>query len=142
MQFFLHILPAILCCALMIPTAYADEFPASPLPTTETVYEPQTENLDPAEYEAPVESTEEPVPEDTMPQPVAPEETEAPETEPTEIPVIPEVTNGPDQDSLLTQLVESQQNTAYATQLLCGFGLFFVVCVLCYFGYKFFRIFI
>lgn len=128
-----HILPAILCFALLIPSASADEIPETtdfPESTYETEWEPYTESLYLGDYEESEEET----------QSEAETETEG-ETEPTEIPVIPEETNDSDADTLLGQLVESQQNTEYATQLISGFCLFFVVCILCYFGYKFFRIF-
>lgn len=130
-----HILPAILCFALLIPSAYADEIPettASPESTYETEWEPYTESLYLGDYEEPEEETQSEADAET--------ETEG-QTEPTEIPVIPEATDDSDMDSLLGQLVESQQNTEYATQIISGFCLFFVVCILCYFGYKFFRIF-
>lgn len=134
MNAFLHILPAILCFALLIPTVSADEIPETDVPaesTAETVWEPYTESLYLGDYEEPAAETE--------------TQTEAAmegETEPTEtIPSIPEETTDDEQNALLAELVESQQNTEYAVQTLSGFGLFFVICVLCFFGYKFFRIF-
>ena len=46
-----------------------------------------------------------------------------------------------DYTELLGNILTSCQNTEYAFQLISGFLLFFVVVVLCYFCYKFFRIF-
>ena len=46
-----------------------------------------------------------------------------------------------DYSELLANILASSQNTEYALQLISGFLLFFVIVVLCYFCYKFFRIF-
>lgn len=43
--------------------------------------------------------------------------------------------------ALIEQLLGTAQNIEYVLNLLAGFGLFFVVVLLCYFSYKFFRIF-
>ena len=43
--------------------------------------------------------------------------------------------------ALMEQLLGTAQNIEYVLNLLAGFGLFFVVVLLCYFSYKFFRIF-
>lgn len=67
-------------------------------------------------------------------------ETEPPETvEPTEV---TEVTEDPDDAFSLQELLQSARNTETACQYIAGFLLFFVVCALCYFSYKFFRIFL
>lgn len=128
MQLFLHILPAILCLSLLVPAASADEWTETTAPTYETAAYTEAE---PTELTEPTQAATEPT-----------DSPETPETEPTEeIPLVPEETNDTDMDSLFGQLVESQQNTEYAVQMLSGFCLFFVICILCYFGYKFFRIF-
>ena len=46
-----------------------------------------------------------------------------------------------DYTPFLEQILGTTQNIEYALQLLAGFGLFFVIVLLCYFCYKFFRIF-
>lgn len=154
MKTFLSILPFFLCLCLLLPTAYADEFTPAPQEpeASETPLEipndPYTsfDGSDTEPTEAPTESES---PEETLPPETSPIESqdsnssdeEAP-TEPTETttPVTEEPPNT-DSDSLL-QLLESVQNTEYATQLIAGFLLFFVICVLCFFSYRFFRIFI
>lgn len=97
MNVFLHILPVILCFALLIPTVSADEIPETGVPTestAETVWEPYTESLYLGDYEEPAAETE--------------TQTEAAtegETEPTEtIPLIPEETNDAEQNALLAEL--------------------------------------
>lgn len=135
---------AILCFTLLIPTVSADEVSDIPVDTTavyEVLEEPEStevpETLPPETGEEP---TEPPV---TVPETWA--ETESPtepETEPTEtIPMVTEVTIETDEEDTLSLILTSQQNTEYATQLIAGFGLFFTVCIICYFSYKFFRIF-
>ena len=46
-----------------------------------------------------------------------------------------------DYTELLGNILVSSQNAEYALQMIAGFLLFFVIVVLCYFCYKFFRIF-
>lgn len=53
-----------------------------------------------------------------------------------------EVATETDYTELLNQILISNQNAEYALQMLAGFGLFLVIVLLCYFCYKFFRIFI
>lgn len=136
------LISAFLCFSLLIPAVSADEvYDIYPETTAayEILEEPELtespETLPPETEEAP---TEPPV---TVPETWAYTETQ-PETEPTEtIPLVTEVTIDPEDEDMLSLILTSQQNTEYATQLIAGFGLFFVVCVICYFSYKFFRIF-
>ena len=44
-------------------------------------------------------------------------------------------------NEILNQIYTSLQSVEYSLQILAGFGLFFIVVCLCYFCYKFFRIF-
>ena len=68
-----------------------------------------------------------------------PTETDPPETvEPTEV---TEASKDPEETISLQELVQSVHNTESACQYIAGFLLFFVVCALCYFSYKFFKIF-
>ena len=53
-----------------------------------------------------------------------------------------EVVETIDYTDILTNILGSAQNVEYCLQLLSGFALFAVVVCLCYFCYKFFRIFI
>lgn len=53
-----------------------------------------------------------------------------------------EVVQTTDYTEVLGKLLTRLDNIEYATQILSGFALFFVVVCLCYFCYKFFRIFI
>ena len=53
-----------------------------------------------------------------------------------------EVATQTDYTELLNQILASTQNAEYALQMLSGFGLFVVIVLLCYFCYKFFRIFV
>ena len=55
-------------------------------------------------------------------------------------PVI-EVANQIDYTDFMAQILATLQNIDTVLQYLAGFGLFFVVVLLCYFCYKFFRIF-
>lgn len=137
------IISAILCFSLLIPAVSADEVSDIPVETTaiyEVLEEPEItevpETLPQETEEAPTE------PPATVPEAWA--ETESltePETEPTEtIPMVTEVAIDPDEDTL-SQLLTSHRNTEYATQLIAGFCLFFTVFIICYFSYKFFRIF-
>ena len=140
----LPIISAILCFSLLIPAVSADEVSDIPVETTavyEVLEEPEIteapETLPPETEEAPTE------PPATVPETWA--ETESPtepETEPTvTIPMVTEVAIDPDEEDTLSQLLTSHRNTEYATQLIAGFCLFFTVCIICYFSYKFFRIF-
>lgn len=133
---------AILCFTLLIPAVSADEVSDIPVdaPTFYEVLE-EPENTEVPET-LPPETGEEPTePPVTVPETWAYIETD-PVTEPTEtIPTVTEVTIDLDDEDTLSLILTSQQNTEYATQLIAGFGLFFVVCVICYFSYKFFRIF-
>ena len=63
------------------------------------------------------------------------------ETIATEAAQVIEIVETTDYSPLLEQLLGTSQNIEYALQLLTGFGLFFVIVLLCYFCYKFFRIF-
>ena len=63
------------------------------------------------------------------------------ETIATEAAQVIEIVETTDYSPLLEQLLGTSQNIEYALQLLTGFGLFFVIALLCYFCYKFFRIF-
>lgn len=53
-----------------------------------------------------------------------------------------EVVQTTDYTEVLGKLLTRLDNIEYATQILSGFALFLVVVCLCYFCYKFFRIFI
>lgn len=53
-----------------------------------------------------------------------------------------EVTNLIDYTENLNQILISVQNVEYALNVIAGFCLFFVIVCLCYFCYKFFRIFV
>ncbi|MBQ7129893.1 MAG: hypothetical protein IJO21_02475 [Oscillospiraceae bacterium] len=64
-----------------------------------------------------------------------------PETIPETIPQVIEIVETADYTAILNQIFGSVQNVEYALQLICGFALFAVVVCLCYFCYKFFRIF-
>ena len=55
--------------------------------------------------------------------------------------MVMEMADQADYMELLEGILLSAQNTEYAVQLIAGFLLFFVVVLLCYFCYKFFRIF-
>lgn len=99
--------------------------------------DPETEPETEPEAQPEPEGTEEPTFES---QDSTPTETEPPETvDPTEV---TEVTEDPDDAFSLQELVQSARNTETACQYIAGFLLFFVVCALCYFSYKFFRIFL
>ena len=89
----------------------------------------------PEETEAPA-STPEPTFEyqDSNDPPQTPTE---PSTKPTE--VIEVVEN--DYTGMLTTILQEVQGFAYTSQLIAGFLLFFVVVTLCFFSYKFFKIF-
>lgn len=58
------------------------------------------------------------------------------------IPQVIEVVETIDYTPILNQIAENTANMEYTLFLLAGFGLFAVVVCLCYFCYKFFRIFI
>lgn len=123
MPILFRILPAILCFTMLVPSVAADETYIK-LDALTAAYgdsgTPVTESLYVGDYEEPQETTITTAPEETEQPTEAAETTETVSSE--SIPAIPEVTSGPDQDALLTQLVESQQNTEYATQLLSGLG--------------------
>ena len=57
------------------------------------------------------------------------------------IPQVIEVVETIDYNPILSQLLGSAQNTEYCLMLLSGFALFAVIVCLCYFCYKFLRIF-
>lgn len=63
------------------------------------------------------------------------------ESIPETIPEVIEVAETIDYTPLLTQIAEATENMEYFLFLLAGFGVFAVVVALCYFCYKFFRIF-
>ena len=63
-------------------------------------------------------------------------------TAPTVFNEVIEVATQIDYTELLNQILTSTQNAEYALQMLAGFGLFLVIVLLCYFCYKFFRIFV
>ena len=64
------------------------------------------------------------------------------ETNPVEtVTQVIEVVETIDYTDVLTSILGSAQNMEYCLQLLSGFALFAVVVCLCYFCYKFFRIF-
>lgn len=67
----------------------------------------------------------------------SPEQDDIPTISPTEVTQVPQT----DYTGLLTTIYQEIQGFAYTTQLIAGFLLFFVVVVLCFFSYKFFRIF-
>lgn len=65
-----------------------------------------------------------------------------PTTSPTEsVAQVIEVVETIDYTEILTDILGSAQNMEYALQLLSGFALFAVVVCVCYFCYKFFRLF-
>lgn len=57
------------------------------------------------------------------------------------IPQVIEVAETVDYTALLTELLGSAQNMEYCLTLITGFSLFAVIVCLCYFCYKFFKIF-
>lgn len=57
------------------------------------------------------------------------------------IPEVIEVTETIDYTAILVQIMENTGNMEYFLYLLTGIALFFTVVCLCYFCYKFFRIF-
>ena len=59
-------------------------------------------------------------------------------TLPTEVIEAVEETINPE---VMEELLMSAQNSEFALQIIAGFLLFFTVVALCYFCYKFFRIF-
>lgn len=63
------------------------------------------------------------------------------ETAATEITEVMEVVEQIDYTEFLEQILTCSQNMEYALQIIAGFALFFVVVALCYFCYKFLRIF-
>ena len=63
-------------------------------------------------------------------------------TAPTVFNEVIEVATQTDYTELLNHILASTQNAEYALQMLSGFGLFVVIVLLCYFCYKFFRIFV
>ena len=119
---------------------YSDN--ASDLSDSDTEPAPETE----PETEAPPETEPETQPE-TEPETQEPtfESQDSKPTDPVEEPTEPQVTEetqDPDTTDPLLQVLQSVQNTESACQYIAGFCLFFVVCLLCYFSYRFFRIFI
>lgn len=109
-----------------IPETTADtapEAPVYPLPT-ESIYDDYWDDLpDLAPTEAQTDATE-PI--------VIIEDTEISETEASET---------TDTAAILVQIEENTALTAEASGLIAGFSLFNVVVILCFFAYKFFRIF-
>ncbi len=153
------LLPLILVLFLLVPTfAFADE--AAPPPsedgaveeTTEIITEPTETATEPSEIpEEPSDpytsfdgSDTEPL--ETVPPateentPIESQDSNTPtqeSTEPTQvIEVIDHDYNGP-----LTAILQEIQGFSYTAQLIASFLLFFVVVILCYFSYKFFKIF-
>lgn len=146
------LLSLILVLFLLVPTfAFADE--AAPPPsedgaveeTTETATEPSEIPEEPSDpYTSFDGSDTEPL--ETVPlateenTPIESQDSNTPaqeSTEPTQvIEVIDHDYNGP-----LTAILQEVQGFSYTAQLIASFLLFFVVVILCYFSYKFFKIF-
>lgn len=146
------LLPLILVLFLLVPTfAFADE--AAPPPTedgavvekSETVPEPSEIPEEPSDpYTSFDGSDTEPLvtvpPATEENPPIESQDSNSPtqvSTEPTQvIEVIDHDYNGP-----LTVILQEIQGFSYTAQLIASFLLFFVVVILCYFSYKFFKIF-
>ena len=154
MKFLFHILPFFICFSLLIPTAFAEEVPPE---NSLLIYTPDESEEISSDDTTPPDSSESVLPEteasepsqsDTLPpEPEQPsiesQDSTTPVTSPpttSETTPVTEGTQDVDMNSL-QQIMDSLQNTEFATQTIAGFLLFFVVCVLCYFCYKFFKIF-
>lgn len=96
--------------------------------TTPTIMETIVETMETIAETFPAETIAETIPE-TIPQ--------ATET----VTQVIEVVETVDYTAILEQISGSAQNTEYFLQLICSFSLFAVVVCLCYFCYKFFKIF-
>lgn len=128
-----HLLPLLLSFLLLFSVpAFADdvaqapEEPAATESTEVTIEAPATE--------APASD---PVPTFEYEDSNCNAQDDTPTTAPTEVTQEPQI----DYTGLLTTIYQEIQGFAYTTQLIAGFLLFFVVVVLCFFSYKFFRIF-
>lgn len=110
-------------------------YDASDTEPLETQPEAPTETEAPAETQAPASDPEPTFESQYSNDP--PQTPTDPSTEPTE--VIEVVEN--DYTGMLTSILQEVQGFAYTSQLIAGFLLFFVVVTLCYFSYKFFKIF-
>ena len=142
MKILFHILPFFICFSLLIPTAFAEEVPPE---NSLLIYTPDESEEISSDDTTPPDSSESVLPETEASEPsqsdTLPPEPEQPsiESQDSTTPVT-EGTQDVDMNSL-QQIMDSLQNTEFATQTIAGFLLFFVVCVLCYFCYKFFKIF-
>ncbi len=139
------VLTLILILCLLVPTfAFADE--AAPPPTEDgAVEEPSEIPEEPSDpytsYDgSDTEPTETVAPATEENPPFESQDSNSPtqeSTKPTEvIEVIDHDYNGP-----LTAILQEIQGFSYTAQLIASFLLFFVVVILCYFSYKFFKIF-
>lgn len=134
-----------LCFALLIPSVSADNISSDdvlPVFTSEESSDssPETTVSDESNDSVSTDSLEFDTPSLTS-EIQSPASSETSTSDP-ENSTVTEVTPAPDYTNSLQQILETLQNTEFATQTIAGFLLFFVVCVLCYFCYKFFKIFI
>lgn len=157
MKPFFQILPFLLCLSLLTVSASAETVP----PPSE--YLDFIQSLGPDDPEYPdlfpnediysdnsadlsdeTEPETQPETEETQETPFESQDSNTAETEPSETAEptpVTEETQDPDEMFSLQELLQSAKNTESACQYIAGFLLFFVVCVLCYFSYKFFKIF-
>lgn len=157
MKPFFQILPFLLCLSLLSVSASAETVP----PPSE--YLDFIQSLGPDDPEYPdlfpsediysdnsadlsdeTEPETQPETEETQETPFESQDSNTAETEPSETAEptpVTEETQDPDETFSLQELLQSAKNTESACQYIAGFLLFFVVCALCYFSYKFFKIF-
>lgn len=166
MKPFFQFLPFVLCLSLLAVSASAETVPlpseyldfiqsrgpddpeyADLFPNEDTHADNQADHSDEIEPETEPETEPEvqPEPEKTQEPTFESQDSNTPETEapaetqePTEV---TEASKDPEETISLQELVQSVHNTESACQYIAGFLLFFVVCALCYFSYKFFKIF-
>lgn len=162
MKPFFQFLPFVLCLSLLAVSASAETVPlpseyldfiqsrgpddpeyADLFPNEDTHADNQADHSDETEPET--EPEVQPEPEKTQEPTFESQDSNIPETEapaetqePTEV---TEASKDPEETISLQELVQSVHNTESACQYIAGFLLFFVVCALCYFSYKFFKIF-
>lgn len=157
MKPFFQILPFLLCLSLLSVSASAETVP----PPSE--YLDFIQSLGPDDPEYPdlfpnediysdnaadrsdeTEPETQPETEETQETPFESQDSNTAETEPSETAEptpVTEESQDPDEMFSLQELLQSAKNTESACQYIAGFLLFFVVCALCYFSYKFFKIF-
>ena len=156
-----QILPFLLCLSLLTVSASAETVPPPSeyldfiqslgpddpeypdlFPNEDTYSDNEADRSDETEPETEPET--QPETEETEEPPIESQDSNAAETEPSETAEptqVTEETQDPDETFSLQELLQSAKNTESACQYIAGFLLFFVVCALCYFSYKFFKIF-